>query len=140
MSVYVLDASVAAKWFMEEDHDDVALAILTGPDELHAPDFLLLEVDSVLCKWIRRGTLTVPEADAVRAGLRRYPIQTHPFGQIHDSAYAIAKQTARSVYDCLYLALAERLGAQVVTADRRLYDAVASGPFGGYIVWIGDVQ
>jgi len=140
MSVYVVDASVAAKWFSGEEHADAALRLRSGPHELHAPDFFLLEMDNVVCKWIRRRLITEPEGDAVRARLDGLPIARHTFMPLRNAAYALATQTARSVYDCLYLALAERLGAQMVTADRRLYDAIAAGPFGGYIVWIEDVQ
>ena len=140
MSVYVVDASVAAKWFIEEPDAEAALRLVTEQHELHAPDCFVLEMDSVLCKWLRRGVIADADADAMRTALGRVPIETHPFDPLRDSAYSLARGTGRGVYDCLYLALAASLVAQMVTADRRLYDAVASGPFGGYIVWIGDVQ
>ncbi|MGD8238180.1 MAG: type II toxin-antitoxin system VapC family toxin [Armatimonadota bacterium] len=140
MSVYVVDASVAAKWFTKEEHTEAAMAVLDPGSDRHAPDFLLLEMDSVFCTWIRHGSVSAPEADDLRARLRQYPIETHPFSSVLDRAYAIANQTRQSVYDCLYVALAAQLAAQMVTADRRLYDAVAGGPFAGHVVWVEDVQ
>jgi predicted nucleic acid-binding protein len=43
------------------------------------------------------------------------------------------------VYDSLYVALAMLLGAPMVTADRRLYDALAAGPFAKYVAWVEDL-
>jgi hypothetical protein len=140
MSVYVVDASVAAKWFAEEEHSEIALSILAEQHELHAPDFLMLEIDNVLCTWIRRGTISQPAASMARSALAATPIHDHPCRDLRDDAYSLAMQMSRSVYDCLYVALALHLGAHMVTADRRLYDAIAAGPFGGYIVWIEDVE
>lgn len=50
----------------------------------------------------------------------------------------IAMDTERSVYDCLYLALAEREGCRFVTADRRLFNAVRESPIGRVLHWVGD--
>ncbi len=139
MSVLVIDASVAAKWYLKEEHTAAAARLLDEANELHAPDFFLLEVDSVICKWLRRGVITPSEAAEFRATMRRPRIRLHPFGRMHELAYAIANQTQRSLYDCLYVALAVRLGGRMVTADRKLYDAIAAGPFAGYVVWVEDV-
>lgn len=140
MSVCVVDASVAAKWFIEEEHADAALSVLIGPDELHAPDFFLLEMDNVFCKWIRRGVVSVTDGRDLREALRRYPIQMHPFSSLLDSAFRIANETRRHLYDCLYVALATHLGGQVVTADRRLYEGLAGGPFAKHVSWVEDME
>ena len=140
MSVFVVDASVAAKWFTEEDLAEEALSILDGSHRLHAPDFFFLEIDSIICKWIRRGIISDSEGDAARKAIRRVPIQTHSFLNLQDSAYHIAVQTRRSVYDCLYVALAVLVGGRMVTADRRLYKVLAKGPFEDYVAWVEDVR
>jgi predicted nucleic acid-binding protein len=41
-----------------------------------------------------------------------------------------------SVYDCLYLATALALGAPLLTADRKLYDALALTPLGVHLRWV----
>ncbi len=139
MSVFVVDASVAAKWLLPEEADEPSHSLLTRADELHAPEFFLLEVDNVLCKWLRRGSITAAIASEARQFLRATGVELHPFAGLHDSAYAIANETRRSLYDCLYVALAVRLDGKMVTADRKLYDAIAAGPFTGHVVWVGDV-
>ena len=138
MSVYVVDASVAAKWFLDEPHSDAALAVLSDRNQLHAPDFFLMEIDSVLCKWIRRGEITEAEGSRIRTTLREFPVQRHNFLPLLDPAYAMANHTGRSLYDCLYVALAVLLGGQVVTADRRLYDGLARSEFSEHVVWVED--
>ncbi len=140
MSVFIVDASVAAKWFVEEEYGQAALAVLDDSNQLHAPDFLLLEIDSIICKWTRRGVVTLAEGSDLREAFRRYPIQHHPFISFLDSAFAIANQTGQSVYDCLYVALAPLLKAKMVTADRRLHEGLKNGPFQKHVVWVGDIK
>ncbi len=137
--ILVVDASVAAKWFADEQLAGEALSILAPFNQLHAPDFLFLEIDSIISKWIRRGIITEAEGNDTRAAIRQVPIITYHFESYQDSAYYIAVKTHRSVYDCLYIALAAFLGGQMVTADRRLYNGLSGGPFGRNIVWLEDV-
>lgn len=140
MSALVVDASVAAKWFIEEEHADAALLVLDERNDLHAPDFFFLEMDNVFCKWIRRGVIPLMDGQDLRQALRRCPVHAHPFSSLLDSAFSIANETRRDIYDCLYLALADALDGRMVTADRRLYDALADGPLAGRVVWVGDVR
>ena len=139
MSVYVVDASVATKWFITEPHAAAALSLLEGNNELHVPDFFLLELDNVVCKWIRRGVITNVEGDETRSALGRIPFHTHSSAGLRDPAYAIANETGCTFYDCLYVALAILLGAQMVTADQRLYNALPNGPFAEHVLWVEDV-
>ena len=139
MSLYIVDASVVVKWFFDEAHTEAAVRLLDDAHHLHAPDFYLLEVENVVCKRIRRRQITRHEADQVRQAVRRFPIQTHPFDALLEPAFEFAAGTGRSLYDCLYVALAALLGGPVVTADRRLYEALSAGPFARYVAWVGDV-
>lgn len=136
MSVFIVDASIAAKWFIEEEHSESALSILDENNQLHAPDFFLLEMDSIICKWSRRGAISPAEGSDLRDSLRQYPIQYHPFLSFLDSAFAIANQTGQSIYDCLYVALAALLKGRMITADRRLYDVLKNSPFKKHVVAI----
>lgn len=140
MSILIVDASVAAKWFFKEDGREEALSVLDEGNQLHAPDFLLLEMDSIIRKWVRRGAVGPEEGRDIRDALRLYPVQFHPFMSALDPAFDIASQTGQSVYDCLYIALAAILKGRMVTADRRLHDALKNGPFKRHVVWIGDVK
>jgi len=139
MSVYVVDASVAAKWVFEEEHTGAALRLLDRGADLRAPDFFLIEVDNIVCKRIRRGLISEEKGTVVRAALRRFPIQLYPFSLVLDSAYATANRTRRSLYDCLYVALASLLEVPLVTADRRLVDGLADGPLADRLLWVEDL-
>jgi predicted nucleic acid-binding protein len=54
-------------------------------------------------------------------------------------AFDLADRTQRTVYDCLYLALAVQLGGRMVTADQRLYNSLAGTPLGPHICWVADL-
>lgn len=138
MSSLVVDASVMAKWVVSEEHTADAWRVLVRDESLHAPDFALLEIDSVLCRRLRRRLLTMLQARGARHLLERFPVSYVPAEQFRDDAFDLAAGTSRSPYDCLYLALALRLDGRLVTADRRFYDAIAAGPHSDSILWIED--
>ena len=119
MSLYVVDSSVAAKWFFPEPHSDKALELLDDRHELHAPDLLLMEVDSVVCKRIRTREITVRIGREIRAAVRQTPMRLHPSESLLEPAFELAVASRQSVYDCVFLALAVLLRARMVTADQR---------------------
>jgi predicted nucleic acid-binding protein len=139
VSVYVVDACVAAKWVLEEEWSSEATRLLDTAHYLHAPDFIDLELDHILCKRIRRNELTVEEAEEVREIMKVFPIQKYSFAQLQDHAFAMASTIRRGIYGCLYLTLARLLDVQMVTADKKLQDALVDGPWEQIICWIGDL-
>jgi len=139
MEMIVADASVAAKWYVVEQHTPAAMRLLHPRYEIHAPDLLFIEMDNVLCTWMRAGGIDHATADTIRTALRSVPINLHPSLPLLDTAYVIASDTHTSVYDALYVALAAHLKAKVVTADRRLLDALAATPFSKQVVWVADL-
>jgi predicted nucleic acid-binding protein len=139
MSVFVLDASVVAKWFAREPFADQTSLLLDDRHQLHAPDFLLIEMDNILATWVRRGALTRSAAAGARTTLRRCPLQLHEAAALLDPAWTIALHTRSSIYDSLYVALAAFLKAKLVTADRKLLDALAPTPFSKHLLWIESV-
>ncbi len=48
----------------------------------------------------------------------------HPSLPLLDRALAIALKARIAVYDCVYVALAEREGCELITADRRVFNAL----------------
>ncbi len=139
MKAHVVDTSVAAKWFFEEEWTSEARRVLRSEAPLHAPDFLLLELDSIFWKRVRRGDISPEDADEARAILRQLPIQLHASEALRDAAFSIARQTDRTVYDSLYVALAVALDGRMVTADRRLYRTLINSPFQAATLWAGDL-
>ncbi|MBM4042189.1 MAG: type II toxin-antitoxin system VapC family toxin [Planctomycetes bacterium] len=139
MSLYVVDACVAAKWFLEEEFTDAARRVLRQGNRLHAPSFLLLEVDSLLCRRVRRKELSAADATEARARLRQLPIAFHGAARLQDQAFEMALRARCSPYDCLYIVLAAILGGHVVTADRKLVRTLTNTPLADYLAWVEDV-
>lgn len=136
---YVVDAGVAIKWFIPESHSEAARRLRPLRYWLHVPAFFVLEVGNVLAKKVRRGELTQAETDLILTELRHIPLQRHADERLFRPAYALALQTRQSLYDCLYLALAEVIDGKVVTADRKFYSALAKGWYGPRVYWVDDL-
>jgi predicted nucleic acid-binding protein len=136
VSRFVVDTSVAIKWFLPEPHSDHARKFLTGEHELLAPDLLLAEFGSVLWKRIRGGEMKAEEAVAVLSALMEAPLHVRPSAALIAPALEIAVRTQRTVYDSLYLSLALREKAPLVTADLRLFNALQPTPLAASLLWI----
>ncbi|WP_447974452.1 type II toxin-antitoxin system VapC family toxin [Nitrospira sp. Kam-Ns4a] len=136
---FVVDASVAIKWFIPERFSEAAQRLRQPGLRLSVPAFFWLEIGNVLVKKIRRGELAREEGDYILKELRHLPLQRHADERLLRPAYALALQTRRSLYDCLYLALAEALDGSLVTADRKFYSAVTKEEQGRRLLWVEDI-
>lgn len=139
MSRYVLDASVAIKWFVPEVYSDVAQRLLAIDHNFLVPDFFFPEVGNVLWKRVRRGDDTSDNARQTLADLNTVPIEVYLSQPFMPLALNIALQTDRAVYDSLYLALAITQRCQMVTADEKLYNSLKTSSFASNLLWVGDV-
>jgi predicted nucleic acid-binding protein len=126
---YVLDASVAVKWVLPEPDSPKATALRDdfhrAIHELLSPDTFTAEVAHALLKAERRKL--IPHGDALLnlAKILKSLPQLHPIlPDLLPQAAAIASQARIGVYDCLYVALAERETCQLVTADTRLISVI----------------
>ena len=126
LETLVVDASVAVKWFLPEPDAQPAVALLRAGHRLIAPDLLWIEVGSVLWKVARRGSLTADEAERMVSDAAAFPVEIFESGTLLTETMRIATATDRTVYDSLYVALAAREGAVMVTADERLVNALAN--------------
>jgi len=136
----VVDASVAAKVFLREPLAEAAEIAFSPKHRLHAPNFFLIEIHNVLLKKERRKEITFPQSEEIRISLSGLPVQYHPFQYLLHTAHLKAREAGCSLYDGLYLALAARLGCRMVTADRRLFNNLLSGPFSKNILWVEDLK
>jgi predicted nucleic acid-binding protein len=98
-----------------------------------------VEVANILWKKRRRGELTRAEADTILAQLPLLPLIRHAEAPLIGPAFDLAEQTQRTVYDCLYLALAIQLNGRMVTADDRLVNSLAGTPWAASIIRLQDV-
>src|SRR4051812_33033498 len=117
MSRYVVDASVAIKWFLPEIHSEAAQRLLSEDHTLLIPDLLFSEVGNILWKRVRNGELTSEEAATLLQTLGGLPLIVSPSWPVVALALEIACRTFRTVYDSLYVALAISEKAVLVTAD-----------------------
>jgi len=134
----IVDASVAIKWVVPEEHSTAAQSLLREGSDLRSPDLLWAEAGNILWKKWRRKELTSQEAGEILTDLRQFPLHILPTEPLCDLAWSIAQRFDRSFYDSLYLALAVSDSCPLVTADRRLYNALSATPDFD-LVWIGDV-
>ncbi len=124
----VVDASVAAMWFLPEEQSHHA-ALLLAPDyDLAAPDILRMEVASALLKALRRNEITAPEAVEALDTLSAAALRLFPAGDHLQTAFHIARRHGGSLYDAIYVALARALRAPIVSNDVQMAEvAKASG-------------
>ncbi len=116
----VVDASVAAHWYFPSLTTPQSLTILGAVEPRIAPELLLNEMGSVAWKLVRAGEINNDAAIGAFAALRRAIAEFVSAETYVDRAFAIACELDHSVYDCFYLALAERTDGLLATFDKRL--------------------
>jgi len=137
VSEIVVDASIAVKWVLPEEHDATARRLLSKR-KLLAPNLLWAEVGNTLWKRYRRKESSLQEVRRMLADMRRLPVATFTHWPLLPSAFDLAVSLDQTVYDCLYLALAEDRASVMITADRRFHGAVVRSPWADRVVWIED--
>ena len=143
MTRYVLDARVAAKWFLpatDEPLAEEALALLrayvAGEVQFLVPDLFFAELANLLWKAERQGRCDARTTDRAVQEIARRNLPAVRAAELVQLAGSLARRYERTLYDSLYLALALRARAALVTADARL-----ARPLGGQlpVVWLGAV-
>jgi predicted nucleic acid-binding protein len=134
----VVDASVAVKWVLKEPDSGAARRVVEQA-ELLAPGLLWAELGNVLWRRRRLGELSPSNARDMLLTLRAVPVRTYALFPLLPLALEIAVTIGHSIYDCIYLALADQEDCRVVTADRRLQNAVASGPMARSVMGLTEV-
>ena len=142
MSTFVVvDASLAFKWLVREEHTDKSLALLRAwqDEEIRpaAPHLLPFEVSNALHKRVNRGELSVEGAVDLIGNLLTSHVELHQPWNLHGRALEIASRYGQAAaYDAHYLALAESLGCELWTADEKFHQAV--GQDLEHVRWIGE--
>ncbi len=115
----VVDASVAIKLSVEELGSAAALELVRTEPVLVAPDLILTEAANAYWSMVRTSRLLMVHAEDNLEDLPRYFSRLYPTGGLIQDALRIAFLLRHPVYDCVYLALAERLQCRLITADRK---------------------
>jgi predicted nucleic acid-binding protein len=123
--VIVVDASILANALGDDEEDgDAARSELRAAGDLAAPDLVDVETVAVLRKrWLARA-ISDDRFDAAVTDLQRWDFERVPTLRLVRRAYELRANV--TAYDATYVALAEALGCELLTADQRL--AGATGP------------
>lgn len=130
----VVDASIALKWLLPEPDSIDAEGVASGDHLLIAPTLVIAESCNAVWKRLRRGQVAAEHAQLVVARLPKFFDALVADAGLAPMAMTIARALDHPVYDCFYLALAEREEATLVTADRRLAERVRATPWEGRVV------
>lgn len=141
---WVVDASVALKWYFRDEEflsqaDSLLEAFSSGVSTLAAPSFIRYEIANAFVFATRRGRLSLNQL--------RHRFQSFlalDIAQPTDDEAAmllgleLATRFPIAFYDVLYLGLAQRLAYNFVTADNRLYELIKDQL--PWAVWIGNLE
>lgn len=118
MTEVVLDASVAAAALLEATPQGERLRARLAASDVHAPHLIDAEVGSVLRKRVAAGALPHAQGAAALRVLAALVDERYPHPPLAAAAWHLRHNL--TYYDALYVALATRLGAPLLTADTRL--------------------
>jgi predicted nucleic acid-binding protein len=122
--VIVLDASAALDWLLQTPAGlRIERRIYAQSESLHAPHLLDLELGQVLRRLVREGAISAHRAGQAIEDLLDLRVTRYPHFVLLPRIWQLRHNL--SAYDAAYVALAEKLGARLVTRDGRL--ASASG-------------
>lgn len=137
MSV-VVDASVAVKLFVQEEGADRVEALFAETQALFAPRIIAAETAATLTKKVRRGEMEQKDAEQTVASflsmLTAGIIVVHPDEDLLPAATGLSLRLHHAVYDCLYLALAMKIGGRLITADHRFEQKLKKQGFPSHII------
>jgi predicted nucleic acid-binding protein len=141
---WVVDASVATKWhLLDEEFANEArayfVAYSAAEAQIVAPHLIRYEVASAIESARRSGRIDRQSANQETEAFLRLPLHSaRDEDWLLSRAAELAEAAGGSLYDAVYLATAEALGFQFITADRRLYERVKhSLPFAR---WLGALE
>jgi predicted nucleic acid-binding protein len=97
----VVDASVAFKWFAQEDGTDRALALLERGEPIVAPDLIVAEVCNAAWKSLRRRELSALQFEAVLNDVTQPFSRLVPLDWLIRPAATLTRQLDHPIYDCL---------------------------------------
>jgi predicted nucleic acid-binding protein len=121
---YVLDSSVALKWVLPEPDSPKAIRLRddfhNALHELVAPDIFPVEIGHALTRAERQLRIQPPNGWAGWQSIMSDCPALSPSLPLTPRAYVISSAMRIGIYDCHYVALAEREGCELVTADDKL--------------------
>lgn len=113
----VIDASVVGHWLLTDQPSQLPTSL--GADvELAAPHLIDAEVAHTIRRHLLMGLISVDRAEIALQDLMVLPIVRYPHTMLLPRAFSLRDNA--TIYDALYLALAEALEATLLTRDKAL--------------------
>jgi predicted nucleic acid-binding protein len=127
-----VDASLAAKWLLLEEHSEKARSLyrvcIEEDQRIVAPFLLVSEITNILRQRMRGGQppLLLAEAIQLLQQFLRMPIELTAPPNLYETALTFAAtHDLPAAYDAHYLALAQLSGCNLWTDDQRLLRLLA---------------
>lgn len=127
-AILTIDASALVKLLVYAPDSAMYQSLVPEGARLCAPAHALAETGEVVSRKMRAGHVDAQQLAQIVAQLDA-ELETIPLLDLLSPAVAIALEVGASVYDCLYVAAAQRLGTQLLTADRRLVARLGGTPY-----------
>lgn len=134
MTRFVVDASVALKWYLPERDTEKAIKLVNDKTVLLAPSLLWMELGNGIWKNVRLGHADAAVWPPVAANLPLTVDIVESTAKLTTLAFEIAVVAGHPIYDCIYLALAHEADARVVTVDKRFLSAFSGTRFAKSVV------
>ncbi len=140
---FVIDASVALKWqFKDESETEAALKMLAdfieGKISIFSPTLFAYEVVSAVHIAVSRNRIAEDEGIEIIRDILGIGVVLANFSGLEEHTFRIAKTYKRSVYDCAYIALAQKEGCNFYTGDKRLFNSIKNKL--SFVKWVGNYR
>ena len=127
MNLRIIDASVAVKWFVEEESGKPAAMALLGeiessPEGFAVPELFFNEMLSVLCRLLDSPAVVIDYMDALQ------DLGLHRIGngrELLAAAAELSKAFSITGYDAVYAAAAKLTGGVWITADQNAHSRLS---------------
>ncbi len=123
--IYVIDASVAVKWLLEEEThpnaEQVLERLIEDPESFAVPELFCFEVFSVLQRAHPDGLKAFSQGiiPILQSGMLRHPMTE----ELANGAEPFLR-CGLTGYDACYASLAKELGGQWLTFDKKAHNAI----------------
>lgn len=129
-TTYVVDASVAIKYFLTETYTPEVRVLVAqmyqGEHQLHIPEFCLLECVNVLWTNVRFRGLPQTDAEQMIVEMLALPFQIVSVTSLLPRALLIGLMHQLAIYDSMYIALALDMNCPLITVDERQLNAATA--------------
>ena len=130
---WVVDASVAVKWFVEEVRSTAARTLLSSGAPIIAPDLIIPETCNTAWKKVRRGEISREQGEAMVRALPAFFDRLVAAAPLSVRVLELAQRFNHPAYDFFYVALAESESAVLVTDDEKVIELMRKAQLGKWV-------